>query len=146
MGGWTLLLFGLLLRQPQGLPAGLPCQRSPSGSPRIQAVPLLLSATVLSTFCFPFRLSLWASLTLSVKPWWTESVSRRPRLTYLVPFNLPSGEGASSHFLLSHLVSLQPPPTLWSLGWVSCTSPQTQGDMYQALHMWPLKLLSPGFR
>ena len=79
-----------------------------------------------STFWFPFKLSLWGSLTLSVKPWWVESVSRRPRLTFLMPFNLPSGEGASRHFLfLCHLVSLQPPPTLWFLGWVSRTSPQT---------------------
>ena len=147
VGEWALSLFWLLPRQPLGLPAGLPCQRPPSGSPRTQAMPLLLSATVLSTFCFPFRLSLWASLTLSVKPWWVESVSRRARLTFLVPFNLPSGEGASSHFLLlCHLVSLQPPPTLWFLGWVSHTSPQTQGDTYQALHVLPLKLLSPDFR
>lgn len=46
----------------------------------------------------------------------------------------------------SSVTSLQPPPTLWFLGWVSCTSSQTQGDTYQALHVLPLKLLSPDFR
>ena len=112
MGGWALSLFWLLLRQPLGLPAGLPCQRPPSGSPRTQALPLLLSAAVLSTFCFPFGLSLWASLTLSVKPWWAESVSRRAKLTFLVPFNLPSGEEASSHFLLLCHVSSAPSNTV----------------------------------
>ena len=50
-----LSLFWLLRRQPRGLPEGLPCQQSPSGSPRIQAVPLLLSATILQHLLVPIQ-------------------------------------------------------------------------------------------
>ena len=63
-----------------------------------------------SNFWFPYRFSLWGSLTLSLKPWWVEPVSKRPELAFLVPFNPPSGEGASSPFLLlCHLILLQLP-------------------------------------
>ena len=55
VGGWMLSLFWLLLRQRRGLPKGLPCQQSPSGSPRIQAVPLLLSATILQHLLVPIQ-------------------------------------------------------------------------------------------